>query len=489
MSVEPRRIEAERLAVGDARRRVAIADEHQPAVEPALQVGLPLVAVGDVEQLHHVGAVLALARQRARDLLADRRAVVGKRHQPRLAALPASAGRAAARPASACRSGRGLRTRSGVQTFVRHSSFSVRLRVATSMSSIVCRRRMTRQRRRPPALRPAADGDCSSTPSPIRTRRRRESPRGRRPRAAAACGRGRRRRCSRRPGRRSRTAAARRSRGADRLDPVERAVERRPHQLGHAGVDDRRTRSSAVRGLMSMTRATQRAGRRRQSTGPARRRSAAPVVPDCVDERRHVVGRPTAPSPPSYEMPRPPPTSTYSSGDARLLQLAADAGEPAPRRARSGSSDGDLRADVHVHRDQLQRRPRRRASASSSRASSSGTPNLLIFRPVEMCGWLLASMSGLTRIATRAGAPRRARDRLDARQLAGRFDVDRLQTERHRALELGRRLADAGEDDVARARSRPCARRSISQIELASAALPSSRSSRAIASVEFAFSA
>ena len=46
--------------------------------------------------------------------------------------------------------------------------------------------------------------------------------------------------------------------------------------------------------------------------------------------------------------------------------------------------------------------------------------------------------------------PRPHRQRLDALELAGRFDVDRLQPERHRAFELGVRLADAGEDDVAR---------------------------------------
>ena len=46
--------------------------------------------------------------------------------------------------------------------------------------------------------------------------------------------------------------------------------------------------------------------------------------------------------------------------------------------------------------------------ANSSRTSSSGMPNLLILRPVEMCGWLFASMSGLTRSATRAIAPSRA---------------------------------------------------------------------------------
>ena len=73
---------------------------------------LPLVAVRDVEQLHDVGAVVALAAQRAADLGADRRVVVGKRQQPDASGPWRSAGRAAARPASACRSDRALRTRS-----------------------------------------------------------------------------------------------------------------------------------------------------------------------------------------------------------------------------------------------------------------------------------------------------------------------------------------------------------------------------------------
>ena len=42
------------------------------------------------------------------------------------------------------------------------------------------------------------------------------------------------------------------------------------------------------------------------------------------------------------------------------------------------------------------------------------------------------------------------RDRFDARELADRLDVDRLEAQRHGALELGGRLADAGEDDVGR---------------------------------------
>ena len=45
------------------------------------------MAIRDIQELHHVGTVLALPLQRARDLLADRRPVVGKRHQPRLPAV------------------------------------------------------------------------------------------------------------------------------------------------------------------------------------------------------------------------------------------------------------------------------------------------------------------------------------------------------------------------------------------------------------------
>ena len=59
----------------------------RPAVEPALQIRLPLVAVRDVQQLHHVRAVIALALQSTRDLLADRRAVVGEGHDARFPAF------------------------------------------------------------------------------------------------------------------------------------------------------------------------------------------------------------------------------------------------------------------------------------------------------------------------------------------------------------------------------------------------------------------
>ena len=86
-------------------------------------------------------------------------------------------------------------------------------------------------------------------------------------------------------------------------------------------------------------------------------------------------------------------------------------------------------------------------------------------------------------------APLRARDLGDAIELAGRFRVDRADAVGDRVLQLVARLADAGEDDVAPARSRRAARPAISPPELASARLPSARSRRAIASVELAFSA
>ena len=102
---------------------------------------------------------------------------------------------------------------------------------------------------------------------------------------------------------------------------------------------------------------------------------------------------------------------------------------------------------MDVDRHQLERAAPADASTSSARASSSGTPNLLILRPVEMCGWLPESMSGLIRTATRATTPVPLGDRFDARELAGRLDVDGLQAERDGAFELVGRLADAGEDD------------------------------------------
>ena len=118
--------------------------------------------------------------------------------------------------------------------------------------------------------------------------------------------------------------------------------------------------------------------------------------------------------------------------DAVAAQFARQSRDE-PRRARAAARARDLRADVHVDGDQLQdgRPP---SVANSSRASSTGTPNLLIFSPVEMCGWLFASMSGLTRTATRAGRPSRAAIASTRASSPGRLDVDGLQAERRRRI-------------------------------------------------------
>ena len=98
-------------------------------------------------------------------------------------------------------------------------------------------------------------------------------------------------------------------------------------------------------------------------------------------------------------------------------------------------------------------------------------------------------MSGLTRTATRARpaqraaiASTRANSPADSTLIAFRPSGDG-------AFELGIRLSDAGEHDVLRVRSPRGAPASISQIEFASAALPSCCSSAAIANVELALSA
>ena len=110
----------------------------------------------------------------------------------------------------------------------------------------------------------------------------------------------------------------------------------------------------------------------------------------------------------------------------------------------------DLRADVRVQADDLEAGAVAACAGRGRARRRSTTPNLLVLRPVEMCGWLRASMSGLTRIATRARVCRVARDGVDALELARRLGVDGLDAEVDRLRQLGVRLADAGEDDLRR---------------------------------------
>ena len=110
----------------------------------------------------------------------------------------------------------------------------------------------------------------------------------------------------------------------------------------------------------------------------------------------------------------------------------------------------DLRADVDVQADELEPWPAPQPSVQISRTSSIGMPNLLVFRPVEMCGWLRASMSGLTRSATRVRVWR-ARAIASIRSSSPSDSALIALTPRSIGLlELRGRLADAGEDDLRR---------------------------------------
>ena len=76
--VQPAGIEPLRFAVGDAGGHVSIADHHTTVFEQPSHLDPPLVTVGHVQQLHHVGAVLAFAMKSPGDFSADSGGVVGK---------------------------------------------------------------------------------------------------------------------------------------------------------------------------------------------------------------------------------------------------------------------------------------------------------------------------------------------------------------------------------------------------------------------------
>lgn len=67
-----------------------------------------------------------------------------------------------------------------------------------------------------------------------------------------------------------------------------------------------------------------------------------------------------------------------------------------------------------------------------------------------MLGWLLASMSGLTRTGHARDAPLRRGDRRYPIEFAGRFGIDRPDAGGNRVFELVACLADARKDNVAR---------------------------------------
>ena len=157
---QPCRIQPLRLAVRDARRQVAVADHDAPGARATPIAASVLVAVGDVEQLQHVGRVVALAVQRPADLRAM--AVGSRERQDYLARPPPSRARSR-RPASPCRSGRAPRR-------------PCTAAIALTLRAPACRPASdvggSRARRRPRrALRAAAAGGCSWRPSRRRRRR------------------------------------------------------------------------------------------------------------------------------------------------------------------------------------------------------------------------------------------------------------------------------------------------------------------------------
>ena len=89
-------------------------------------------------------------------------------------------------------------------------------------------------------------------------------------------------------------------------------------------------------------------------------------------------------------------------------------------------------------------------SLNSAGATSIGTPNLFDLRPVEMCGWLWASMSGLTRRATRATAPRSAARRASRSSSPGDSTLMASRSSATARSSSPGALAHPGEDDVGR---------------------------------------
>ena len=107
----------------------------------------------------------------------------------------------------------------------------------------------------------------------------------------------------------------------------------------------------------------------------------------------------------------------------------------------------NLRSDVNVHGDERERRPRPQRLEQRARIVD-WHAELVDLQPGGNVRMTLRIDVGVqpNGNARRPSEPRR--DRFDARQLARRFDVDRLQREPHGAFELLRRFADAGEDDL-----------------------------------------
>ena len=170
---------------------------------------------------------------------------------------------------------------------------------------------------------------------------------------------------------------------SNRLDPVERAVEHRPHQLGHAGIEDHERAS--VRPILDVDDPRQERARGSddvasglEDDGQAGVRGRPAAAPQRIPALTAPVTRRTT--------PKPAAEIQVIDDDPVVAQFAREChdrlGRPAER-----IEVGDLRSDVDVEADDLERlAPRERRQIS--RAASSAMPNLLVLSPVEICGWL-----------------------------------------------------------------------------------------------------
>ena len=130
-------------------------------------------------------------------------------------------------------------------------------------------------------------------------------------------------------------------------------VQRRPHQFGHAGIDDHEF-AHAFRGLISITRASS------TPAGPTIERPGSITIGSPV-------GRTSSTSASTYSRGRRAPRGRRTKSPVRrrhprirARRLAAEFDRhrrDEPRRAAQRLQAGHLRSDVHVHRDQFQRRP------------------------------------------------------------------------------------------------------------------------------------
>ena len=230
---------------------------------------------------------------------------------------------------------------------------------------------------------------------------------------------------------------------------MKRAVQRRPQELGHAGIEDGEV-AGRVPGLEidhlrdeHACRPDDRAAWLDHDRQTVRthfvheggdvflgRHDSATVVGDAQSAAEVQVFEP----------------------DARAAKLAGEAGGKR-RRVSEGAEGGDLRADVHVNRHECQ-------------PPAAGHGGQQLPRLIHWNAELVDLQTGRdVRVSPRvdvgvdadghAGRTAGLRgDGLHARELARRLDVDGFESERHRALELGGRLPHAGEHDLGGGKAR-----------------------------------